>query len=75
MTDMADRAQISDEIFERALLNAHQRRHRDTPDIDEQGNHWCIRCGELISAKRIDAEPNAARCIDCQRDLEQRGRE
>ncbi|WP_325893011.1 TraR/DksA C4-type zinc finger protein [Grimontia sp. NTOU-MAR1] len=74
MSDIADRAQISDEIFESALLHAHQCRHRDTADIDDEGNHWCISCGELIPAARLDAEPDAARCIECQLYHERRGR-
>lgn len=33
----------------------------------------CERCGEEIAAERLDALPWTAYCIDCERDLEQRG--
>lgn len=41
-----------------------------------EGNYGtCIDCGEAIGKARIDANPAASRCIDCQRKFEERPRE
>jgi DnaK suppressor protein len=39
------------------------------------GNYGrCQHCGGKIPAARLDALPYADRCIDCQRQIERRGR-
>lgn len=66
MTDIVDRAQSSTEVYESAMISAHVNRPRETPDADENGNRYCLSCGEQISMARIEAEPHAVRCVECQ---------
>lgn len=33
--------------------------------IDSGDFGYCFRCGEAISAKRLDADPTITRCMDC----------
>src|SRR5438094_7512753 len=36
------------------------------PPMDSGELRICLGCGETISAARLEAQPSAARCIDCQ---------
>jgi len=40
---------------------------------EEHGNGKCVTCGEAIDELRLQAKPNAARCIECQNRWEQHG--
>jgi DnaK suppressor protein len=40
--------------------------------IDEGSYGECTRCGEAVGEKRLEAYPEAALCISCARELEQR---
>ncbi|HEX4873905.1 MAG TPA: TraR/DksA family transcriptional regulator [Sphingorhabdus sp.] len=40
--------------------------------IDEGSYGECTRCGEPVGEKRLEAYPEAALCISCARELEQR---
>ena len=40
--------------------------------IDEGSYGECTRCGEPVGEKRLEAYPEAALCISCGRELEQR---
>lgn len=33
--------------------------------IDAQEYGWCLKCGEAITAARLDADPSATLCISC----------
>ena len=35
----------------------------------------CLECGDRIEQKRLDANPAAVRCLECQRDVEHRNRQ
>ena len=35
------------------------------------GKVFCLGCGEAIPAERLAAMPGAARCVDCQREIEE----
>lgn len=74
MTDQFDRAQELEERFRDDALH-HQLNHRCTeqPDEDEGGNRYCLSCGELIPQDRIEAQPNAVRCVRCQARKEPHG--
>lgn len=41
--------------------------------IDSGHYGVCTRCGEEIPSARLEVQPAAARCVDCQSELESRG--
>lgn len=67
MADDLDRAKDL-EIWQRDnALKAQALKAKEPPqDIDQDGNVWCIDCGDKVAPERLNAKPNAARCIDCQ---------
>lgn len=70
-----DEADIASEFEERAradALAAQRAITQEDPDEDEQGNRFCLDCGEPIPAARV-AAVNAVRCVDCAR-LRERGK-
>lgn len=70
-----DEADVAAEFEERAradALVAQRAIVQEDPDQDEQGNRYCLDCGEQIPAARV-AAVNAVRCVDCAR-LRERGK-
>lgn len=66
--DDADRAMM---IADRALQQYHARRAAYPPAHRAAPIHaHCAVCGERIEPARLQANPYAARCIDCQSDYE-----
>ncbi|NVP03172.1 TraR/DksA C4-type zinc finger protein [Photobacterium damselae subsp. damselae] len=66
MTDLFDRAQQLEEMYRDNAIHNHQHRQsREIPDEDEQGR-YCLTCGELIQPARLEANPNAVRCVPWQ---------
>ncbi|MGU5685222.1 TraR/DksA C4-type zinc finger protein [Aeromonas allosaccharophila] len=66
MTDLFDRAQKQEqENRDLALANQRARRRIETPDQDAQGNRFCLSCGSHIASERLEAEPDAVRCVPC----------
>ena len=75
MTDLFDRAQQQEqENRERALGNQLAKRRTETPDQDAAGNRFCLNCGERIASERLEAAPDAVRCVPCQSWCEREGR-
>lgn len=75
MTDLFDRAQQQEqESRDRAIANQLARRGTETPDQDAEGNRFCLSCGEQIARDRLEAAPDAVRCVPCQRWQETLGR-
>lgn len=75
MTDLIDRAQQQEqENRERALGNQLAKRRTETPDQDAAGNRFCLSCGEQIASERLEAAPDAVRCVPCQSWCEREGR-
>jgi len=75
MTDLFDRAQaLEQENRDRALAHHLASRHAEQPDQDELGKRYCLGCGEQIAPERLQAEPDAVRCVPCQSQLENAGR-
>lgn len=75
MTDLFDDAQaLEQEIRDRALAKQLASRRAEQPDQDQQVNRFCLGCGEQIARERLDAEPEAVRCVPCQSDIEKAGR-
>lgn len=66
MPDDLDRAKDL-EIMQRdiALDKAKQRATQPEQQHDDDGNVICIDCAVLIPQARLEAKPDAARCIDC----------
>lgn len=58
--DELDRAQEIEERDRHAALASHRERLRGS------GREFCICCGDPIGADRLEAVPNAVRCIGCQ---------
>lgn len=61
--DDADKAQILEEVYERAR-QLNRRKHT------QRANDFCADCGETIEAIRLKAVPYATRCIYCQSEHE-----
>ncbi|MDW7643436.1 MAG: TraR/DksA family transcriptional regulator [Desulfuromonadales bacterium] len=73
MPDDLDRAQGINEQLQADALAAHFRRVRRLPAATFEATA-CVDCDEPIPEKRLQASPGCIRCVDCQRDFEQRGR-
>jgi DnaK suppressor protein len=66
MSDIADQTEAL-EAFQRELaLQAQAGRRDTTPQVLVGGIVECCDCGDAVSAERLDALPDAARCVDCQ---------
>ncbi|WNJ96553.1 TraR/DksA family transcriptional regulator [Vibrio ruber] len=73
MTEQIDQAQTLEQQFRDMALNrARQSHHKESPDIDDDGNRWCLSCGIQIPEQRIQAIPHAVYCIRCQTIKEQK---
>jgi len=80
MSDILDMAQHYDELYRQSALRAHfaGRDINFTGDDVEVGNsgqisvqvRQCSDCGDEIKAARLEAIPQATRCIDCQAEHE-----
>lgn len=78
MTHYSDPSDLASSIEEQqraAALAAARSRSISTeaPDEDDQGNRYCLDCGETIPPARI-AAVGAVRCVDCALALECRQR-
>lgn len=72
--DDIDLAQANDEQFRRQALMAHFRRCEEEVDSMLDDFRVCRDCGEEIEPGRLEAKPDARRCIDCQSRKERRER-
>ena len=62
----ADREEASIEI-----LHAQQERVREALERVDAGTYGrCVDCGSDLPGERLEARPEAARCVDCQQKLE-----
>lgn len=67
MTDLLDQAaELEQATRDRDLANHHAARKKLIPDIDANGNHYCLECGVQIPMARLRCIPDAVLCIDCQ---------
>jgi DnaK suppressor protein len=66
--DVLDQATVIEEMFRDQAMAAHRARAAVTeqPDEDEDGNRYCLTCGDEIPALRIKYLPNAVRCVSCE---------
>jgi phage/conjugal plasmid C-4 type zinc finger TraR family protein len=68
--DIFDQAQENDELFRGNALKKHfqsRRAHLHGSD------GICADCGEAIPKKRLKANPQATRCVECQKKYERKG--
>jgi DnaK suppressor protein len=50
---------------ERARASEMQRIEQALRRLDEDEYGWCVRCGEMIAAKRLEVDPSTPFCVDC----------
>ena len=68
--DVVDKAQAAETRYRQRAIKQATEAPTDTHYIIE-GVICCCDCLIAIPNKRLNANPNAARCIDCQQDYEQ----
>lgn len=73
--DAADNAKNFEQLRRKIALDNHKNSVIEPPQDVVDGVVYCIDCGVQISANRLAAKPNAARCIDCQEIYETRERQ
>lgn len=64
---MADEADVANRMQESEMRLAMAQRataRREAPDEDDQGNRYCLDCGEIIPQERVQAI-DAVRCVYC----------
>jgi len=64
MADEADIATQQQEQEMRLALAQRASTRTEDPDEDEQGNRYCLDCGEIIPPERVRAV-GAVRCVHC----------
>ncbi|WP_273149247.1 TraR/DksA family transcriptional regulator [Methylophaga thiooxydans] len=66
MVDVIDRAQKREQEDNRLALKAALINDVETEQPDEEnGIRYCLDCGEPIPNKRLEARPDAVRCVEC----------
>lgn len=67
--DPMDQASATEALFLRQALAERERIKNSTPyeepDEDEEGNRYCLDCGDIISVQRLAIMPKAVRCVAC----------
>ncbi|MBV7315465.1 TraR/DksA family transcriptional regulator [Shewanella sp. NIFS-20-20] len=66
MTDYLDGAQAVEQAFRDNAIARQLRREVEQPDEDDQGNRYCLSCGNEVPKARLIAWPTAVRCVFCQ---------
>ncbi len=65
---MADKADIAGDYIEQSLELALENQRKQAPA--NSTDPYCEECGEEIPAKRREALPGCATCVDCQQMVE-----
>lgn len=66
MVDVIDRAQKREQEDNRLALKAALINDVETEQPDEEnGIRYCLDCGEPIPNNRLEARPDAVRCVEC----------
>lgn len=66
MVDVFDRAQMREQKDRELAIQAALQSGRETERPDEEnGIRYCLDCGEPIPNKRLEARPEAVRCVEC----------
>jgi DnaK suppressor protein len=69
--DVFDRAQENDQLFRDLALREH---FAGRVKGQEERVMDCIDCGDQIPLERLEAMPNAVRCLECQEKEERKAR-
>jgi RNA polymerase-binding transcription factor DksA len=72
MADIADRAQVTEELNQRLAMEALQRRIAATQELETADN--CCECDGMIPSARQAAVPGTQHCVGCAEKLEMRAR-
>jgi DnaK suppressor protein len=75
--DIIDRAQQTDREIQKALDDYLKRRRVEVFEPPERvkvvnGVAYCVDCGFDIPPKRLEAKPDAVRCVECEARKERR---
>ncbi|MGK9452695.1 TraR/DksA C4-type zinc finger protein [Acidithiobacillus caldus] len=62
--DEGDIASQFEEAERAAAISRLRQGLQEDPDEDDQGNRYCLDCGEIIPPARVQAV-QAVRCVDC----------
>lgn len=73
MDDIDYANQIAEDDRQRLLREALSKAKNEQPAMVD-GIRICLDCDEPIAADRLAANPQAVRCMDCQRDIEKKTR-
>lgn len=66
MVDVFDRAQEREQKDRDIAIQAALLRGRETEQPDEEnGIRYCLDCSVEIPKQRLEARPDAVRCVDC----------
>lgn len=66
MVDVFDRAQKREQEDRDLAIQAELKRGIETEEPDEKdGIRYCLDCGLEIPKGRLQARPDAVRCVDC----------
>lgn len=68
-----EQAQALTEQITRAGIEQALQCHLEAP-LELNGRRLCLNCDEELSLARLNANPNAVRCVECQTDHDRRGR-
>lgn len=69
MNDAADVGNDAVMLQTRAALDAHaanaRAMNRGRYDVDDDGTHRCVECGEVVPEARVKAMPFSGLCVRC----------
>jgi RNA polymerase-binding transcription factor DksA len=72
MADIADRAQVTEELHQRLVMETMQRRMAASQELETADN--CCECGGMIPSARQAAVPGTQHCVTCAGKLEMQAR-
>lgn len=68
-----EQAQALTERITRAGVEQALQCHLEAP-LESHGQRLCLGCHDNLSVARLQANPNAVRCVECQTDHDRRGK-
>lgn len=68
-----EQAQALTERLTSAAIEQSLQCHLEAP-VEMDGQRICLYCEERLSRARLQANPNAVRCVGCQNDHDRRGK-
>lgn len=68
-----EQAQALTERLTQAAIEQTMQGHLETP-LEINGQRFCPECDERLSFARMNANPRAVRCVECQNDHDRRSK-